>query len=607
MSLSASPIDVTKVYDPRIDVFKEREFVITKGANKIAYTPYRSATTGTSAMSFNVVPSSRNTFVDRKMYIETSISLIFSYDFNAAPDAGYRFVVPNYDAPRSFPLNRAIATSSAQIGNGAANMQTSEVIDALLRCMPTDELKDYNSGCPTALDESQTYDCYTNASGLNVLGNVTQPLLENGEFARGVFNVTVSDMIKPVGDGAGKYQQVVNFKVYEPVLLSPFVWQKMNHSGFIGVQSIGLTLNFANNLTPLVWSGTLKKNGAAGPIITPDVAVNFAPATVSGRNISIGQSDAQLWVGTYSPSTLMEIPKQVTYNYYQVEAFPTTGYSALAYGGKTTITSNNIQLKVIPSMVIAGVRRTKASQKWYHPDCYYGINKASVNFGNGTGILSTASQFNLFQISRKNGLNSTFNQWLGKYGNFNTPAGKVGNEIPSGTGGLLVMKPNEDWGLADGEASGMSGAYNFQVALDIECIDPSQTDATTQYELIVIIVSEGQWTIDVQGSGNVSTQIGILSEADVLKAETKPWLNYENMNGLVGGDFLGNLRNWGERASSMVHAVADLAPKASSALKSVGLGRGAGYGAGLIGSGVSGGAVESQKSQNPPTGLEIKL
>lgn len=39
MSLSALPTAVVKVYDPRIDVLKEREYVITKGGNKIAFVP----------------------------------------------------------------------------------------------------------------------------------------------------------------------------------------------------------------------------------------------------------------------------------------------------------------------------------------------------------------------------------------------------------------------------------------------------------------------------------------------------------------------------------------------------------------------------------------
>jgi hypothetical protein len=267
MSLSALPTPVVKVYDPRIDVLKEREYVVTKGGNKIAFVPYRSMSTGASAMAFNVIPPSRTTFIDRKMYIQSSISITFSAQLGAAPVAGFSFVTAEQDAPRSFPLSRALATATATIGNTNVSMQTGDVIDAMLRCMTTSELKEFNDGCPTALDRSQTYDCYIANAGLNVLGNANQPILDDGEYSRGYFNVNVQPVVGPAGGGAGLWSQVVTFEVFEPVMLSPFVFQQLNHSGLIGLQNITLQYNFANNLTQLVWSGTQPSDANNGGIL----------------------------------------------------------------------------------------------------------------------------------------------------------------------------------------------------------------------------------------------------------------------------------------------------------------------------------------------------
>jgi hypothetical protein len=586
MSLSALPVPVAKVYDPRIDVLKEREYVITKGGNKVSYVPYRSMSTGASAMAFNVIPPSRTTFIDRKMYIQSSITVSFSGTLPSAPTNG--FVSPLLDAPRSFPLSRALATATATIGNTNVSMQTGDVIDPLLRCMSTDELKEFNDGCPTALDRSQTYDCYVNnAAGLNVLGNYSSPILDDGEYARGYFNVNVGALSGPAGGGAGFYSQQVTFEVFEPVMLSPFVWQKVNHSGLIGLQNITLQYNFANNLTQLVWSGT-QPELADGTKVSPTVNVNFGPTASA-------QSDAKLWVSYVSPSPLQEIPKEVSYNFYETQRFLTNGLNPMAFGDSQTVQSNNIQLKVIPSMIIAGVRRTKANQKYYQPDAYARIQGCAINFANTVGILSTASPFNLYEISKKNGLSYNYNQWLGKFGSLNN-GNLIGADIPSGCGGLLVLKPSEDFGLNDGEASGLSGAFNFQLSLTVENIDPSITIASSDYELFVIVINEGQISVDVAGTGNVVTNIGVVSEADILKAETKPWLDYNSMKGLVGGDFLSSLKNWAKKGASIVHTVADLAPKASGALKSIGMGHGAGRGGGLIGSGLSGGKLLSQVS-----------
>lgn len=587
MSLSALPTPVVKVYDPRVDVLKEREYVITKGGNKIAFVPYRSMSTGASAMAFNVIPPSRTTFVDRKMFVQSSVSITFSANLAAPPDNG--FVSIGVDAPRSFPLSRALATATATIGNTNVSMQTGDVIDAMLRCMTTEELKEYNDGCPTALDRSQTYDCYAETPGLNVLGNFSSPLLDDGEYSRGYFNVNVQAVQGPAGGGAGLYSQVVVFEVFEPVMLSPFVWQKLNHSGLIGLQNITLQYNFANNLTQLVWSGT--QPTVANVAFAPTVSVNFGPSPTA-------QSDAKLWVGYISPSPLMEIPKEVSYNFYEVQRFLTNGLTPMQYGDLQTVQSNNIQLKVIPSMIIAGVRPTKANQKYWQPDAYCRVQSTAINFANTVGILSTASPFNLYQISKKNGLNYNYNQWNGKFGSLNqNQAGTLaGANIPSGCGSLLVLKPSEDFGLGDAEASGLSGAFNFQISLTVENINPAVIAPSSDYELFVIVINEGQVSIDVAGTGNVITNIGVVSEADVLKAETKPWLNYNEVHGLIGGDFLSSLKNWGKKIAGAVHTAAEIAPKVSSGLKSVGLGRGAGFGSGLVGSGLSGGKLLSQTS-----------
>ena len=201
------------------------------------------------------------------------------------------------------------------------------------------------------------------------------------------------------------------------------------------------------------------------------------------------------------------------------------------------------------------------------------VERASVNLANTVGILSSASPFNLYQISKKNGLNYNWSEFSGEYGSLNK-GDATGKLIPSGTGSLLVLKPSEDFGLQDSEASGLSGAFNFQVSLTVKCIDPGQTVGTPDYELFVIVINEGAVSIDVAGTGSTVTNIGCVSEADVLKAETRPNLDYNQMKGLIGGDFIDSLTNWAKKGANVAHNVAKYAPLVSDGLKSIGMGRG---------------------------------
>lgn len=603
MSNAVVESEVLKVWDPRIDL-KERQYVITKGANKISYIPYKTNSTGSSSFSFNVIPPSRNSFVDRKMYIESSITIDFSATVPAGrkPKAG-SLVEASKDAPRSFPLSRALATANATIGTTSVSQQTADVIDCLLRTMKVEDLKDYNDGVPTALDRSQSYECYAgNAGGLNVLGNNAQALLNNGEYARGYFQVQVGACTLANGNAipaaapAADYdvKQQVTFKVFEPVMLSPFVFGKLNHSSLIGLQNISLVYNFMPN-AELVWSGS-RPTDDADANLNVTAKVSFAPAGSS-------QSDAQLWVGYLQPSALMEIPAKVNYNYYSVERFLTTGIRALYFGESDSVTSNNIQLKVVPSLVIAGVRRTKGNQKYFQPDCYCQIERASVNFNGAVGLLSSCNAQELYKISKKNGLNYNWAQWYGQFAERGTGTlnsnGTIDASTPSGTGGLLVFKPAEDFGLEDSLSASVAGAFNFQININFKCIDPTlkaKADETADWEMFVIVVNEGQVSVDVAGTGAVVTQIGCVTEADVLKAETKPWLDYNKVNGLAGGDWLGSLKNFAKKAIEHAPAVLDVAAKVAphirDGLKAVGMGRGSG----LEGSSLVGSALLSKRS-----------
>jgi len=584
MSLAALPTECVKVLDPRIDIAKERIQVITKSGSKASYIPYKTQSTGGSTLTFNVVPPSRNTFISRKMFIESSVTVTFTTTLSVAK-ADFEIVSAGADAPRSFPLSRALSSAQATIGNTTVNMQTADVIDLLLRSMPREDLAEFQDGCPTCQDNAQTYEAYATTEGLNVLGNYSQSTVKD-DFSRGYFNVEVQPAAS--ADGGVNWSQVVSFKVFEPVLLSPFVFSKINHSSFIGLQSMTLTYNFGNK--QLVWSGTQPTDPTGGAPLNVNVDVQFAPRA----NVGNGVSDAQLWVEYISPSALMEIPKQVSYSYYEVQRFITNGGDAVAYGGMTTVNSDNIQLKVVPKLIYMAVRPVQGLKKYYNPDCYFRINKANINFANTVGLLSSASDYNLYQISKKNGLNYEYRQWHGKFGSLNKGT-NTGAAIASGCGSILLVNPAEDFGLPDELASGVMGSFNLQVQLQVECINPGQTAASANYELIIIPINEGQLSIDVAGTGSVVTQVGCVSEADVLKSETRPYVDYNELNGLVGGDWFGKIMSYAKKLPGVVHGAAKVLPQISDGLKSMGMGHGAGLGAGHGGQ-LIGSAIASKRS-----------
>lgn len=602
-SNSVVPLSTVKYLDPRIDVLKKRMYAIERGGQKVSYIPYQTNSTGNNAMQFSVIPPSRTTFVDRQMFIQASIQCTFTANVLAnnapiVPTNGVNgtitpnsIVFPAYDAPRSYPLSRSLQSASLQVGNASLSMNTSDVIDPLLRIMKKDNM--YFDQCPSALDNCQRYEEMAgtlNSAGIpsgfsygnNVLGN-NIAYLANGQLPRGCYKMTVgAPQVNGVTTSPYTIKQVVTFEVMEPVFLSPLCYDAL-HSGLIGLQNINLLYNFSPTASQLVWSGTPKFQVNAGTVapLPISMAVDYTP--VVGTT---GISRAQLWVGFISPSSLMSIPPQINYNYDQIECYTSQGLNPVAYNGEVQFTTQNIQLKVVPKTILVGVRKQLAQCTYQDPHAYFQVSKASFNFDNNVGLLSSCNKNELYAISKKNGLNYDFASWLGEYDDTaSTGAGGVAwNNNAHGVGSLLVINPAEDFGLGDAQASGVAGAYNFQVNLTVKCLNTTFTAPSSAYECVVIVINDGELAIDVAGSGNVTSKIGLITEADVLSAPLDPNVDASE---LEGNGWLSGAKSFLKKALPIAKDVAPLAieafKKAKAHLEDTGsalIGSGIGHGVG---------------------------
>jgi hypothetical protein len=609
-SNSVVPLSTVKYLDPRIDVLKKRMYAIERGGQKVSYIPYQTNSTGNNAMQFSVIPPSRTTFVDRQMFIQASIQCKFTANVNAnntvlipqgtgvinaiQPNS---LVFPAYDAPRSYPLSRGLQSASLQVGNASLSMNTSDVIDPLLRIMKKDNM--YFDQCPSALDNCQRYEEMAGSInpagaptgysyGNNVLGN-NIAYLANGQLPRGCYKMTVGAP-QLSGPTTANYTitQLVTFEVMEPVFLSPLCYDAL-HSGLIGLQNINLLYNFSPTASQLVWSGTPKSQVNAGTVAPLAIKMEVDYTPVVGTT---GISRAQLWVGFISPSSLMSIPPQINYNYDQVECYTSQGLNPIQYNGEVQFTTQNIQLKVVPKTILVGVRKQLAQCGYQDPHAYFQISKASFNFDNNVGLLSSCNKNELYAISKKNGLNYDYASWLGEYDDTESTGASVNpsiawNNNAHGVGSLLVINPAEDFGLGDSQASGVAGAYNFQVNLTVKCINKSFTALSSAYECIVVVINDGELAIDVAGSGNVTSKIGLITEADVLSAPLDPNVDASE---LEGNGWLSGAKSFLKKALPIVKDVAPLAIEAFKKAKAhlddtgsalIGSGVGLGYGKGV--------------------------
>lgn len=564
MSLSfGQPMPSIAVIDPRYNLNQPKVMIIQQGGQEVSYQRISSQNVqSTTSSTFNILPPSNETLVDRRIYLRMQGTVTF----NATAIAGNTILQSGRDAFRAFPFqNGVISNSTMQINDGQVNMQANEYTDVLLRLHNDLLNQQYNlSMCPSANDVSANY-ADLDGTNLNSLGDYktsTPGLYQRGSFPL----VNVSN---PVGGSTAS----VTFDICEPLMLSPFIaTSHKDHAALVGIKNMILTLNFASDLSR-VWSHSLV-NAATQPTI---------------NSISVSFTNQELLVAYLTPKPSMHITNMNAYNYTSIEYYPQPNRTLTA-GSADQVSVQNLQWNTVPDTVVVWARRSDNSRKFTDPDSYIPITGVNITYFNKTGILGTATPQQLWQISKKNGLDMPWSQWTSQQ-QYSFGSGVGGGPIPM-CGSVMVMKPALDYGLADDVANGLQTNNQFQCTVNLV----NQSLNTYDYVLYVATLTEGVMTIQ---RGHVVTQIGTATRSDILhaKANMSPFLDFNDLQyidasyqgGSLGSFFKDKvfpfLRNTG---SKILHEV--VVPAGIGYLKRrVGLGEGEGeeHDGGL---GVGGGA-----------------
>lgn len=365
----------------------------------------------------------------------------------------------------------------------------------------------------------------------------------------------------------------VNFQtiITEPLFLSPWIWgnPEFNSQGLLGINNMSFTLTVdatAKRLFSVVPqedvymnpTGTATQVGTYTPLGTglPQLGVqtiisinNTGSATPgvtlmssSPNAFAFSTSPSGSTLGVIQPATspvilfkflstqpsdLIQTKNIVPYHDYPRYLSSQANNVAVTAGTNSlTLTSNNLQINQIPDMFIITVRKQMANQNAYDAMAQLVINNISVNLNNQSGLLSSASQYDLWRLSERNGSSQSFAEFCGQQyiqNGLTYPVAGVGTGttgLIATTGSVLVLNPAYDLSLPDYITCGSLGNYNFQFNINVAYQQGNQslTNQTLQsLEIVVVCVNSGIFTTQ-QGVSAVYT--GILTKEMVLGAKS---------------------------------------------------------------------------------------
>lgn len=645
----SADIQKEAVFDDRIVQSRPR-YAVEKGALSLTNAPFNAIAATNSQMTFNVYVPSENVFVDRavrwsgeaRFQMDVDVSQkyptapAFATDLASATAvvAGTGlpvvapYVVPGADFSLSpFPLNYLCQTMTATINDTTSVINSQDVLMEVMR-MTNYKKNLLQRTCPTMMDKYQA-----NYLGNNQFGSaINSPMNGYGEAmntdevpngAWGGFYFTKPDGSRlkgsgsyvwnsqttwynngiPVISGVGEGPPVLattlfwSFASTELLTLSPFVFanDQEHDTGLFGINNIQLIMNF--------------KSGSALSRILKTVGDMGNNSLISNVGWS-GSATPSVWtnpvmnVQFLTPSLDVPLPPKSVVPYMEFPRYITQNQSGVIdANGLGQLQSQTITLPQIPDLLLIYVKAVKSGQ---NPDpqdpsfcdAYLPLASTqnsnvktplSINFDNFSGLLSSHTTEELYQMSVANGLEMAYPAWSGLVRSSSQipqssadplayPGSIAGGLIPS-VGGFLVLKPSKDITLQSGQAPSLVGNFTLQFNLQVYNTYPFEV----QPVLYVITANSGFFE-SIRGSSRIIK--GVLSEQDIISAPVSSAQTREGLKRLVGGRVsFGSLANVFHKAKDIYDATKPyhgaIASAAQEVGKHMGMGTGAGTGAGM--------------------------
>lgn len=595
------------IEDARIaDITATEVFGVQSSAAQSTYQQFQAVSASNSSIVFNVQIPSENIVIDRHLLLSSQLALEITA--TGVPIGAQAFQYGLTDCLQAFPLNSLFTTTQATINNVSVSTNLQDVLPMLMRMNDKRMLSRYNSLTPSLPDSA--YGEYKSAPGSNnnplagytnasydedfePRGSYALDFIQIDRYAGGVFQDNSPIALAPTD----VFKIFIKVTLTEPFLaLSPFVnCEPSCGAGLVGVNNMSMVLN-VDSSCKRVFSTANNAVNLAGDGLTgyiTNIALGWADAPNGGASQAVGFLNTRLLFNFLSlqPEQYAKISTKNVVPFLDYPRYLTTFASGtnIAPGASSTLTSQSIQLNQIPDLILITARVPMSSQNWNYASSFLTIDGISINFNNASGLLASATQQDLYNLSFRNGSAQSYYEFKGRAAiNDNATGGTA--DVPT-TGSLLVLNPVFDFSLPSYLSASSLGQYQFQFNLRVT----NQLDFTiAQPEICIITMNSGIFATQ-QGTSQIFT--GILTKEQVLRTKEQnpvPHLASDEYKRMVGGKLQN--RGMGSLMKMVKEARGAVEPAVSKVMKDIKSAMGgASSGGAMSGGAISGGKKSQSK------------
>jgi hypothetical protein len=429
---------------------------------------------------------------------------------------------------RAYPLANCVNTISVKLNTQTITATLSQYHKYLMRFGSSpNERNRYLSKSPSFLDDVPTY---TDVAGIFVTGGrnpYAQYSTNNLEMTRAIAP-WVSSMSIDTSTGSRRVNSFV-LQLEEPLFVNPFAWSSETKAAFPHLTSIDINILMGPNLPRRLF---------AGGFISGGVTTGIPPQFENAATIYSFAASPQLLLRYLQPQSGVNVEPLYILPYYNInDQIDSSNNNVANFLGasnpatwngvppaQVTYTSNVYNWSIVPKVIYIYGRPQQSfidgSPLGYtYPDVPLRINSIQLKWNSRSGLLSTATESDIFDLSMFLGADSAYPEWL----NYN--------------GSVLAIDPVLAFGTYPLEASGVAESVSFSFVMQymgIACLNytGAATPATLPYEIHVCPVYEGVFSIKEDWS---STVTGILQPSDLLNAGIAPKGTFRAVNSMGGG------------------------------------------------------------------------
>jgi hypothetical protein len=498
--MSNHEISTVSITDSRIsDITDKLHFGVYNGARNSTFQRFPFNSASNSSLSANIQIPSQSIVIDPRVLIQTDLNLTFNLSNVPVNQSCFSYGIT--DALNSYAIQSLLQTAQVSLNNAQVSTNYRDILPFAKLLEDKNKLDKLNSTSPDYVNEF--WASYGDAilSNSSPMGNYNDCSQDNTRIPNGSYPATF--IINHYVGGVLTNNSLIStstsdtwviyatFKnLVEPFLaLNPFISDDYNRAGLMGINSIAMTLTV--NDCSRVWTTgnvTAQANGWSSYINS------ITLGTPSSSGLGFTNSSLLFNFLTLSDLAYSQISTRNVTNYIAYDRYisPSSNSPSMAANtGGYTISCQNLQLSQVPERIIIGVRIPSSQQNWAYTDSFLTVNNISITWNNASGLLASASQAQLYNISKNAGSNQSFYSFRGT-----ANAVQSGQSVTVGTlGSMIVINPARDLSMDTMLSNSSIGQFNLQINLN---------NVYNQYPFIV----QPEVVIGVFNAGFICTELG---------------------------------------------------------------------------------------------------